>query len=110
VDELGSLTPRNAAWFKKRYNVDIHTRHEVTKIDPEQRTVTGKNLDTNETIEDSYDTLVLATEATPLTPTFPGVDQEHVFHVRTISHTVANDTYLRDKPPKKLIIVGSGFI
>lgn len=110
VDELGSLTPRNAAWFKKRYNVDIHTRHEVTKIDPEQRTVTVKNLDTNETIEDSYDTLVFATGATPLTPTFPGVDQEHVFHVRTIQNTVAIDTYMRDKLPKKVTIVGAGFI
>src|SRR5699024_11874493 len=69
-----------------------------------------KNLDTNETIEDSYDTLVFATGATPLTPTFPGVDQEHVFHVRTIQNTVAIDTYMRDKLPKKVTIVGAGFI
>ena len=37
VDELESLTPRSAAWFKKRYNVDIHTRHEVTTVNHEER-------------------------------------------------------------------------
>ncbi len=33
VEELSALTPRNAAWFKKRYNVSVFTEHKVTKID-----------------------------------------------------------------------------
>ena len=37
VEELETLTPRSAAWFKKRYNVDIFIRHEVIKIDAKQK-------------------------------------------------------------------------
>ncbi|MGG3572253.1 FAD-dependent oxidoreductase [Bacillus gobiensis] len=110
VDELKALTPRNAPWFKKRFNVDIFTRHEVTKVDAEQKKVTVKNLDTDEIKEDSYDTLVFATGATPITPNIPGVDKKHVFHVRTIQNTFAIDRYMQENEPKKVTIVGAGYI
>lgn len=110
VDEVDTLTPRSAQWFKKRYNVDIFTRHEVIKIDPEQKTVTVKNLNTEEEKEDKYDTLVFATGATPLVPDIPGVDQEHVFNVRTIQDATAIDRYMVQNNPKKATIVGAGYI
>lgn len=110
VEEVDTLTPRSAPWFKVRYNVDIHIRHEVTSIDPEKKTVTVKNLDTNEIIEDNYDTLVFATGATPTTPSIKGVDHDHVFHVRTIQHAVAIDAYMKANKPKKATIIGAGFI
>ncbi|MGJ9457337.1 FAD-dependent oxidoreductase [Oceanobacillus sp. CF4.6] len=110
VDELESLTPRSAAWFKKRYNVDIFTRHEVSAINDKRKKVTVKNLDTNETMEDDYDTLVFATGATPTTPNITGTDQDHVFHVRTIQNTVAIDAYMTANKPKKVTIIGAGFI
>ncbi len=110
VDELETLTPRSAAWFKKRYNVDIHIRHEVIKIDSDKKTVTVKNLDTNESKEDNYDTLVFATGATPTTPSIKGVDMNHVFHVRTIQNTAAINSYMVTNDPKKVTIIGAGFI
>ena len=33
IADFEELTPRDAKWFKKRYNVDIHTSHEVLSID-----------------------------------------------------------------------------
>ncbi|MEN1967247.1 FAD-dependent oxidoreductase [Lentibacillus sp. N15] len=110
VDELETLTPRSAAWFKKRYNVDIHTRHEVIEIDPDKKIVTVKNLDTSETKEDNYDTLVFATGATPITPTIKGVDMKHVFHVRNIQNTASINSFMVSNNPKKVTIIGAGFI
>ncbi|WP_010652163.1 FAD-dependent oxidoreductase [Oceanobacillus massiliensis] len=110
VDELETLTPRSAEWFKVRYNVDIHTRHEVTTIDPDKKSVTVKNLDTNETKEDHYDTLVFATGATPITPKIVGVDMDHVFHVRNIQNTAAINNFMGTNNPKKVTIIGAGFI
>lgn len=110
VDQLETLTPRDACWFKKRYNVDIHTGHLVTKIDPDQKTVTVKNLMTEETTKDHYDVLVLATGATPITPKIDGVDMEHVFHVRTINHADKINTFITNHNPKKVTIIGAGFI
>ncbi|WP_088053029.1 FAD-dependent oxidoreductase [Virgibacillus dakarensis] len=110
VDELETLTPRSAAWFKKRYNVDIQTRHEVIKIDPDKKVITVKNLDTSETKEDSYDTLVFATGATPITPPIKGVEMEHVFHVRNIQNTASINSFMVSNNPKKVTIIGAGFI
>ncbi len=93
-----------------RYNVDIHTRHEVTSINPEKKTVIVKNLDTNEIKEDHYDTLVFATGATPITPKIDGVDRKHVFHVRTIQNTAAINEFMNSNNPKKVTIIGAGFI
>lgn len=110
VKELSTLTPRTPSWFKKRYNVDIYTRHEVISIDPDRKTISVKNLNTNELIEDDYDALVLATGAIPTTPAVDGVDKEHVFHVRTIQHTTAIDKFMEQHHPKQVTIVGGGFI
>ncbi|KGX92740.1 dehydrogenase [Pontibacillus halophilus JSM 076056 = DSM 19796] len=110
VDELDTLTPRDSAWFKKRYNVDIHTRHEVIGIDYAEKTLTVKDLETGEWKEDTFDKLVLATGSSPVTPPIPGVDLEHVFHVRTIQHASQIDRYMQAEQPKKATIVGGGFI
>ncbi|MFD1848955.1 MULTISPECIES: FAD-dependent oxidoreductase [Bacillaceae] len=110
VDELETLTPRSAAWFKKRYNVDIHTRHEVIGIDTDKKSVTVKNLDTSETKQDNYDTLVFATGATPTTPPIKGGDMKHVFHVRNIQNTATINSFMVSNNPKKVTIIGAGFI
>ena len=36
ISQEMTLTPRNSAWFKKRFNIDIFTEHMVTDIDPEE--------------------------------------------------------------------------
>jgi NADPH-dependent 2,4-dienoyl-CoA reductase/sulfur reductase-like enzyme/rhodanese-related sulfurtransferase len=110
IEELETLTPRNPAWFKKRYNVDIFIRHEVTTINADQKKIQVKNLDTNEVKEDYYDVLVFATGASPITPAINGVEEEHVFQVRTIQNTAAIDQFIKQKQPKKVTIIGAGYI
>ncbi|MEK4441995.1 FAD-dependent oxidoreductase [Niallia sp. FSL K6-0077] len=110
VDEIESLTPRNPAWFKKRYNVDIFVRHEVIAIDVNRRKIQVKNLDTDEVIEDIYDVLVFATGASPLTPPIEGVEKDHVFHIRTIQDTSAIDRFIKKKEPRRAAIIGAGYI
>ncbi|MEC1262079.1 FAD-dependent oxidoreductase [Bacillus swezeyi] len=110
VENLSSLTPRSAAWFKDRYNVDIFTRHEVTQINTDQKEVVVKDLETGKTKMDTYDALVLATGASPVTPNIPGVYKEHVFQVRTIQDTSAIDQYMKQENPQKATIIGAGYI
>ncbi|HEO8421193.1 FAD-dependent oxidoreductase [Niallia sp. FSL W8-0635] len=110
IEELETLTPRNPAWFKKRYNVDIFIRHEVTTIDADQKKIQVKNLETNEVKEDDYDVLVFATGASPITPAINGVEKKHVFQVRTIQNTAAIDQFIKQMQPKKVTIIGAGYI
>jgi len=110
IKDLETLTPRNAAWFKKRYNVEIFTRHEVLKVDAVRKKVNIKNLDTGEIGEDEYDVLVFATGASPSTPDIQGINEEHVFKVRTIQNTASIEQYIQAKQPQKATIIGGGYI
>ncbi|EGO7931995.1 dehydrogenase [Enterococcus faecalis] len=112
VDELDKLTPRNAAWFKKRYNVDIFTEHRVTAIHPESQTIEVENLQTGEKITESYDELVLATGAKPIVPEIFKAQQtsKNLFHVRNIQDAAAIHSFIEKENPKQATIIGAGFI
>ena len=111
--EVGSrddLTPRDAAFFKKRYQLDVLTRHNVTAIDHEAQTLTVENLETGETFTDSYDRLVLATGASSIIPPIPGVDSDNVFPIRNIQNAETTRNFVDATSPKHATIIGAGFI
>ena len=111
VESLDSLTPRNAKWFKKRYNVSVFTEHRVTTIDHDAKKLEVKDLVTGETKHDNYDVLVLATGASPMTPPpFNQAEYENVFHVRNIQDVRDIEGYAAAKNPEKALIIGAGFI
>ena len=111
VDSVDRLTPRDAKWFKKRYDVSIFTEHRVTKVDHEAKKIQVKDLKTGEVKEDAYDVLVFATGAAPLTP--PPFDQAEYgndFHVRNIQDLREIESYSETNQPKKALLIGAGFI
>lgn len=112
IEGLDKLTPRNAAWFKKRYNVDIFTEHRVTAIHPESQTIEVENLQTGEKKTESYDELVLATGAKPIVPEIFKAQQtsKNLFHVRNIQDAAAIHSFIEKENPKQATIIGAGFI
>ncbi|WP_214894213.1 FAD-dependent oxidoreductase [Exiguobacterium sp. H66] len=110
IEDIDTLTPRDAAFFKKRYNIDVKTQHEVESINHQTKTATILNGVTGERFEDTYDTLVLATGASSIIPPFPGVDAPNVFSVRNVQNAGAIRTYIEQHDPKTVTIVGGGFI
>ena len=79
-----NLTPRNAAWFKKRFNIDIFTGHRVKSIDFASKALAVLDLTTGKEFTDSYDRLVIATGATPVIPEIRGMESSNVFVVRNV--------------------------
>lgn len=110
VEAMDALTPRDAAWFAKRYNIDIRTGHEVTAVDPAARTVQVTDLATGEAFTDSWDALVLATGVSPIVPELPGVDSAGVFTVRTPADARRIREYLEASGAASAVVVGAGFI
>lgn len=104
------LAPRDPAYFKSAYDVDILTRHEVTAIDREQKTVTVKNLSTGEVFTDPYDKLVIATGARVKTPALKGADKSHVFTFRNINDMNSIDAFIDAKKPRTAAIIGAGYV
>ena len=110
VEKLETLTPRDPAFFKKKYNVDVLIRHEVLAIDPATKTLAVKNLSDGTEFTDHYDQLILATGAQPVLPPIPGNDLEHVFVLRNPSHALAIRTFIEKRHPQTATVIGSGFI
>lgn len=110
VESAGELTPRDPAFFKSKYNVDIHTLHEVVSILPDEKKVSVRNLSTDEVFTDYYDRLVLATGARAVIPPIKGTDFEHVFTLRNINDMNQIKNFIDSHRPQSAVIVGTGFI
>ncbi|WP_106449028.1 FAD-dependent oxidoreductase [Trichococcus alkaliphilus] len=111
VDSVDRLTPRDAKWFKKRYDVSIYTEHKVTKVNHEAKKLQVKDLKTGEIKEDPYDVLVFATGAVSITPPpFDQAEYKNVFHVRNIQDLRDIESYSEANQPKKALLIGAGFI
>ncbi len=110
VESAEALTPRDPAYFKSKYNVDIHTHHEVTAIDTAAHTVTVQNLQTGDVFSDTYDKLVLATGASATVPPIAGMDSPHVFTLRNIGDMRRIKAFLDARKPQGVAIIGTGFI
>ena len=110
VEKAEELSPRDPAFFREKYNVEIKTRHEVLLIDPAQKSLRVKDLATGDVFDDHFDKLILATGARAVTPPIPGREKPHVFTLRNINDMLRIETYLAEKQPKSAVIVGTGFI
>ncbi len=110
IERIEELTPRNPAFFKSKYNVDILTRHEVLSIDPAKKTVEVKNLKSGDTITDSYDKLIIATGAKAVLPSIKGIENSDVFTLRNIVDMNRITEFINENKPQNAVIVGTGFI
>lgn len=110
VETIDELTPRDAAWFKDRYDVDVRTGHEVVAVDAAAQSVTVRDLATGETFDDTYDELILATGVRSVVPPLPGVDLPGVFTVRTPSDARAIRAWVEQRPVRRAAVIGAGYI
>ena len=106
-EELTLQTPES---FFSRFRVDMKVRHEVTAIHPERKTVSVKNMETDEVFEESYDKLILSPGAKPTQPRLPGVGIDKLFTLRTVEDTFRIKEYINQNHPKSAVLAGGGFI
>lgn len=110
VQTIEELVPRDPSYFKKKHNIDILALHEVLSIHPDKKSIEVKNLVTDEIFSDSYDTLVIATGASPNIPPIKGVERKNVFFLRNIHDMEKIHNYINLHKVKTGIIVGTGLI
>lgn len=104
VQDVKTMT----AWF----DLEIHTRTEVTALHPAEKMVTVKDLATGERRQERYDALVLSPGASPVVPPLEGLDaaQDRIFTIRNIADVDALKGFMDANAPKKAVVVGGGFI
>ncbi len=100
-------TPKS---LKDRFNIDVRTRHEALSIDRQKKTVTILDIETNKEYEESYDKLVLAMGAKPISPNIPGKDLNGIFHVRSVPDVDEIKEWIENARVNHVGVIGGGFI
>lgn len=96
--------------MKKKYNIDVRVKNEVTSIDPAGKTVTVKRTETGETYTESYDNLVISTGSSPVRPPIPGIDSPLIHTLWTVPDTDRIRSLVSCENVKTAAVIGGGFI
>ncbi|SMG62742.1 NADH oxidase [methanotrophic bacterial endosymbiont of Bathymodiolus sp.] len=108
IEDEDKLLVAKPQLFNDRFNIKVHTQHEVTAIDRLNKTICVTNLLTLEDRVESYDALVLATGARAIRPPLVGIDSPNIYSLRTIpdSHKLKAAA----AKARSAVIIGGGFI
>lgn len=108
VEELGDLVTVRPEEFRDERDIDLRTKAEVVDIDPEARTVTVETGD--ESYDQPYDDLLIATGASAIEPPFAGLGLEGVFTIHNMDEADAIEEYVSEQEPETAAIVGGGYV
>lgn len=100
---------RKAKVFREKQNINLLTGHGVENIDPGRQTVSGATAD-GKPFEFPYDRLLIATGCSAVMPTVPGIDLPGVLAVKSLEDGRKIKRLLKDRQPKKAVIIGMGYI
>ena len=109
ISKKENLLVQTPKAFKERFNIDVRIKQKVVKINRENKTVTVKNLSTNEIYEETYDKLVLSPGAEPINP-FKNLNSNRIFTLRTIEDSIKIKEYIKNNEVKNVAIIGGGYI
>ncbi|WP_276256147.1 FAD-dependent oxidoreductase [Halomontanus rarus] len=105
LDDLVAVTPEE---FREERDVDLRTGAEVVDIDLERETVTVETDD--ETDEQPYDDLLVATGASAIEPPFEGLGLEGVFTIHDMDEADAIEDYVTERDLETAAVVGGGYV
>lgn len=102
-DALLLQTPES---LHQRFNIDVRVDHDVAEIDRDAKVVRGTDLETGESFEVPYDSLVLSPGAQPIQLPIDGIEQ--AYFLRNIEDT---DELAEAAPhARNAVVIGGGFI
>ncbi|MBS5794465.1 MAG: CoA-disulfide reductase [Lachnospirales bacterium] len=108
-DNENQMIARKPEKFKET-GIDISVEHEVLSIDVTNKKIMVKNLKTDETFEDSYDKLMIATGASAIIPPIKNFNIKNVHTLKSLEDGRILKEKMKDKDVKKVAIIGAGFI
>ncbi|WP_054705778.1 FAD-dependent oxidoreductase [Bacillus sp. JCM 19041] len=103
IESEDKLVAREANTYRTKHGIDARTNHEVTSIDAEKKTVSGKEF------ELPYDKLLIASGARPFIPEWKNSNLKGIYTLKTIPDAQKILTAIGDKK-RKITIIGGGSI
>jgi len=84
--------------------------HEVEEIDPKNRRVLVKSLESKKGWWEPYDRLLIATGAVPFCPKVPGSDAAGIYGLHSLQSGITVREVVDSERPKRAVVVGGGYI
>ncbi|MCL5071293.1 MAG: FAD-dependent oxidoreductase [Actinobacteria bacterium] len=114
ITDIDNLIINTVRQFEQRFNIKVNILHEVTNVDSKAKSITVKNLTTDEQFKDSYDKLIIATGSTPIIINPELESAPNFFSLKTIDDALKLKEYLSflksSKESLNAVIIGGGFI
>ncbi|WVH36390.1 FAD-dependent oxidoreductase [Mycoplasmoides gallisepticum] len=96
----------------------VHMKHEVLSVDHNRKVVVVRNLEKNSTFEESYDKLILATGAWPITTadaSLPFTEKycggiEGLVACKTYQHALEIIDQFKKPDVNNIVVIGAGYI
>lgn len=110
ITEKDKLLVQTPEKMKERFNIDVRVNSEVTKVNPDNKTVEIFNKIDNKVYTETYDKLILSPGAEPIKPKLSGIESSRIFTLRNIPDTYRIKDYVDHMKPRRAIVVGAGFI
>jgi NADPH-dependent 2,4-dienoyl-CoA reductase/sulfur reductase-like enzyme/rhodanese-related sulfurtransferase len=109
VKERAKLISRTPGQFAQD-GIRVRKHCRIEKIDTEQHTVSGRNLESDNILTDHFDRLVIATGSQPIHPKIQGTDLENIFYLRSIFDADVLLQRIGSKDIRNVVITGGGYI
>ncbi len=106
-ESLVLMTPEK---FSTNYNIQVKLKNEVINVDPNDKSIVVKDLQTGIESKEKYDKLILAPGARAIVPPFEGLDKIKHFTVKTVNDVSQMKQYINENTPKTVTVIGGGFI
>jgi len=108
VKDLEDLVAISPEVFRKERNIDLRLNHEVTKIEPENKTITINTSSGKTSL--AYHKLLISTGAKAVKPRIEGINSPGVFSLRSMDDAQKIKHYLTEYSPKSVLIIGGGYL
>lgn len=109
IEKEETLLLSSPAFFKRRFDIDVRTGHDVVAIDRAARTIRVQP-DDGPDYELAYDALVLSPGAQPIRPPLPGIDLPGIFSLRTVPDSNLIKQWIARHKVRRAVVIGGGFI
>ncbi|HKK96317.1 MAG TPA: DsrE/DsrF/DrsH-like family protein [Anaerovoracaceae bacterium] len=105
IKERNHLLVQTKEAMQDKFNINVKIKSEVTKINPDSKTVT-----VNGDYEETYDELIIATGSSPLKPNIPGIDSDGIYTLWTVPDMDKIKDIVEKDNIKNATVIGGGFI
>jgi NADPH-dependent 2,4-dienoyl-CoA reductase/sulfur reductase-like enzyme/rhodanese-related sulfurtransferase len=110
ITERDRLLVATPDFLRQRFKLDMRTRQEVLSIDRATKTLTVRDHSRGQDYCQSYDKLILAPGAAPLTPPMEGIGAPGVFTLRNMADTDRIYAAVGASRSRRAAVIGSGYI